>query len=125
MIVFPNAKINVGLNITGVRKNGYHDIESVFYPIPLRDVLEVVAADDGVTEMRVGGLPLEGDVNDNSVLKAYRLLKEQYDLPAVKIYLEKVPEAAPAASPTWVSSNIWRNWVFLWTWLQVPVWAAL
>ena len=90
MIVFPNAKINVGLNITGVRKNGYHDIESVFYPIPLRDVLEVVAADDGVTEMRVGGLPLEGDVNDNSVLKAYRLLKEQYDLPAVKIYLEKV-----------------------------------
>lgn len=90
MIVFPNAKINVGLNITGVRKDGYHDIESVFYPIPLKDVLEVVVAEDGQTEMQVGGLLLDGKVSDNSVMKAYNLLKEQFDLPPVKIYLEKV-----------------------------------
>ncbi len=90
MIVFPNAKINVGLNITGVRKDGYHEIESVFYPIPLKDVLEIVEAEDGVTEMKVSGLAIDGDVNDNSVMKAYGLLKKQFDLPAVKIYLEKI-----------------------------------
>lgn len=90
MIVFPNAKINVGLNITGVRKDGYHEIESVFYPIPLSDVLEIVVADDGLTEMSVSGLKIDGDVTDNSVMKAYRLLKEQFGLPAVKIYLEKI-----------------------------------
>lgn len=90
MIVFPNAKINVGLNITGKRADGYHNIESVFYPIPLKDVLEIVVAEDGVTEMKICGLNIDGDVSDNSVTKAYRLMKEQYCLPAVKIYLEKI-----------------------------------
>ncbi len=90
MIVFPNAKINVGLNITSKRVDGYHNIESVFYPIPLKDVLEIVVAEDGVTEMQIGGISIDGDVSDNTVMKAYRLLKEAYDLPAVKIFLEKV-----------------------------------
>lgn len=90
MIVFPNAKINVGLNITSKRADGYHNLESVFYPIPLKDVLEIVVAEDGVTEMQIGGLSIDGDVSNNTVMKAYRLLKEEYDLPAVKIFLEKV-----------------------------------
>lgn len=90
MIVFPNAKINVGLNITSKRADGYHNLESVFYPIPLKDVLEIVVADDGVTEMQIGGISIDGDVSDNTVMKAYRILQEEYGLPAVKIFLEKV-----------------------------------
>ncbi len=90
MIVFPNAKINVGLNITSKRADGYHNLESVFYPIPLKDVLEIVVAEDGVTEMKIGGLAIDGEVSDNTVMKAYRLLKEEFDLPPVKIFMEKV-----------------------------------
>lgn len=89
MVVFPNAKINLGLNIVSKRSDGYHDIETLFYPIGLHDVLEVVPAAGGRTRMQVSGIPVEGADADNLVLKAYRLMQECYDLPPVEISLYK------------------------------------
>lgn len=91
MIVFPNAKINLGLNITGVRPDGYHDIETLFYPIPLEDVLEVVPAsfDDKEYEFTCTGMPSNFPAEDNLAVKAYLLLKKDYDMPPVRINLHK------------------------------------
>jgi 4-diphosphocytidyl-2-C-methyl-D-erythritol kinase len=88
MILFPNAKINIGLNIIEKRPDNYHNIESVFMPIPLCDVLEVVEAKE--TSLHLSGIPIDGDSNDNLIMKAYRLMQEQYDLPPVEIHLEKI-----------------------------------
>ena len=90
MIAFPNAKINLGLNITEKRPDGFHNIETVFYPIDLYDVLEIIKATDGQTSFRSTGLDIPGSQKHNLCLKAYNLLKEKYDLPAVKIHLHKV-----------------------------------
>lgn len=90
MVVFPNAKINIGLNIVEKRPDNYHNIESVFYPIPLKDILEVVEANDGTTEMIIEGLKIDGPIESNLVMKAYNLLKSEYNLPPVKIYMNKL-----------------------------------
>jgi 4-diphosphocytidyl-2-C-methyl-D-erythritol kinase len=97
MITFPNAKINLGLNIVEKRQDGYHNLETVFYPIPLEDALEVTIAerDEGV-ELTQTGIVLPGNCNDNLVVKAYRLLQHNgYNLPAVDIALHKgIPSGA-------------------------------
>lgn len=93
MISFPNAKINIGLNIVAKRADGFHNLQSVFYPVPLRDVLEVVVdtvASKGEISMRTTGLAITGDVEKNLCTRAYRMLHELYDLPAVKVHLHKV-----------------------------------
>lgn len=90
MITFPNAKINVGLYITRRRPDGYHDLETLFYPIDLCDILEIVPAQDDNTTLTITGIPVDGDVEKNLVMRAYRLLQSQYDLPAVEIHLHKV-----------------------------------
>ncbi len=87
MIVFPNAKINIGLNIVGRRPDGYHDLETIFYPINVRDALEVV---EGVeTGFYSSGIEIPGHANENLCLKAYQLLRRDYLLPAVSIHLHK------------------------------------
>lgn len=89
MVVFPNGKINLGLNVTRKRADGYHDLETIFYPTQLQDVLEIIHGDD--LEFTVSGLPVAGDSTDNLCLKAYHLLKKDFtDLSAVKIHLHKV-----------------------------------
>jgi 4-diphosphocytidyl-2-C-methyl-D-erythritol kinase len=97
MITFPNAKINLGLNVVEKRTDGYHNLETVFYPVPLEDALEVVVAEraEGVTLSQTG-IVLAGDCEDNLVVKAYRLLeREGYRLPAVDIFLHKgIPSGA-------------------------------
>ena len=90
MLVFPNCKINLGLSIVEKRNDGFHNIETVFYPIPLFDVLEVIPSEDGETEFFSSGLPIPGDANKNLCFKAYQLLKKDFDLPPVKIHLHKV-----------------------------------
>ncbi|MDR2809091.1 MAG: 4-(cytidine 5'-diphospho)-2-C-methyl-D-erythritol kinase, partial [Tannerellaceae bacterium] len=67
MICFPNAKINLGLNVLGKRPDGYHNIETVFYPIPLRDALEVVEAE--TFSFSQTGIPLDAAIEDNLVVK--------------------------------------------------------
>ena len=95
MIIFPNAKINLGLNVTSRRLDGYHNIETLFYPIGLRDILEVVPAHNN--SRRSTGCTLHGtgidvgcNFDENLVVKAYHLLNKYYPLPAMDIYLWKV-----------------------------------
>jgi 4-diphosphocytidyl-2-C-methyl-D-erythritol kinase len=87
MINFPNAKINIGLNITKRRPDGYHDLETVFYPIKINDVLELIESDE--LSFEASGLGIPGRVEDNLCIKGYHLLKKDFDLPPVKIHLHK------------------------------------
>ncbi len=91
MLLFPNAKINLGLNILSRRPDKYHDISTVFYPVGWSDALEVIPAEDDQKECRLhlSGLPVDGDVQDNLVVKAYRMLMQDYTLPSVEVYLHK------------------------------------
>jgi 4-diphosphocytidyl-2-C-methyl-D-erythritol kinase len=93
MIVFPNCKINLGLQILRKREDGFHDLETIFYPIPLRDGLEIIQHPNPITDVEYSssGLTVEGNISDNICVKAYRLLKQDFpDLPAVKVHLHKV-----------------------------------
>lgn len=87
MINFPHAKINLGLNVTSRRPDGYHNIETIFYPIKLNDVLEVIEV--GELGFESAGLDIPGRVEDNLCIKGYHLLKKDFDLPPVKIFLYK------------------------------------
>lgn len=90
MLVFPNCKINLGLFVVKKRDDGFHNIETVFYPIPLYDVLEMIPSKNGNTSFNSSGIPIPGDENKNLCIKAYHLLNKDFDLPAVKIHLHKV-----------------------------------
>lgn len=97
MITFPNAKINLGLNITEKRPDGYHNLETIFYPIPLEDALEVCPREEGEGKYSLSqsGLAIEGDPDKNLVVKAYKLLDEACGLPPADIYLYKhIPSGA-------------------------------
>ena len=94
MIVFPCAKINLGLNIVGKRADGYHNIETVFYPVPLFDALEIKYMSDDFPsqepcDLKVTGNAIDCNENENLVIKAYRLLAEDFDLPRVHAHLFK------------------------------------
>ena len=87
MIIFPNAKINIGLNVINRREDGYHNLETIFYPIKINDVLEVIEADE--MSFKSAGLEIPGRMEDNLCIKGYHLLKKDFDLPPVKIFLYK------------------------------------
>ena len=87
MICFPNAKINLGLNVIRKRADGYHDIETVFYPIPMKDALEVVSADQ--FSFHQMGIPVDAPTEKNLVMKALNRLRERYDIPPLEIHLLK------------------------------------
>ena len=91
MIVFPNCKINLGLNIISKRDDGYHNLETVFYPLPFYDVLEIITSDNKQNELIISQeLKLKEKQKTIFVLKAYELLKKDFShLPFVKIYLQK------------------------------------
>jgi 4-diphosphocytidyl-2-C-methyl-D-erythritol kinase len=93
MITYPNAKINIGLNITERRPDGYHNIESVFYPINLQDAVEIKTIEgeepQGGYKLKVSGTILDGTPDDNLVVKAYKLLRKDFNFPAQKIHLYK------------------------------------
>ncbi len=91
MTIFPNAKINIGLNITGKRKDGYHNIESLFYPVDLRDALEFVVQTTGEDsdEINVTGIETDCSMNDNLVIKAMNLLRNEFSIPPLKLHLHK------------------------------------
>ena len=89
MICFPNAKINLGLHITERRPDGYHNIESVFYPIPFKDVLEIICIEGNKDQWVFYGLPIPGDVEGNLAYKALQLLRKDFEIPTLKICLQK------------------------------------
>jgi 4-diphosphocytidyl-2-C-methyl-D-erythritol kinase len=90
MLAFPNCKINLGLYITKRRDDGYHDLETVFYPLKLRESLEIVPSKKA--SLHVTGLPVMGKPENNLVWKAYELMKTKFPgkIPPFNIYLHKV-----------------------------------
>ena len=97
MITYPNAKINLGLNIVEKRPDGYHNLETVFYPINLQDALEVnLLEGEEEFSLKVSGVPIDGEPDNNLVVKAYRLLKKDYpEMPAIDIHMYKhIPTGA-------------------------------
>lgn len=93
MIGYPNAKINIGLHITEKRSDGFHNLETIMYPVPLTDALEFVESDS--LKFESSGLPIDGSPDQNLVLKAYHLLQAKYNLPSVHIHLhKKIPMGA-------------------------------
>jgi len=87
MITFPNAKINIGLNITERRADGYHNLETIFYPVKINDALEVIESNK--LKFESSGLEIPGRMEDNLCVKGYHLLKKSFDLPPVAIHLHK------------------------------------
>jgi len=88
MVAYANGKINIGLHITGKRADGYHDIETVFYPFGYCDIVEITEKTSGQTSLEISGMALPADA-DNLCLRAYRLLRQRHDLPPVHIHLHK------------------------------------
>ena len=86
MVVFPNAKINLGLRIVAKRPDGYHDLLSCFYPVGWTDALEILPS--STMDFTATGLPIPGD--GNLCLRAYRLLQGDWNLPPVRMHLHKV-----------------------------------
>lgn len=87
MVVFPNAKINIGLNVVSKRPDGYHNLETIFYPVSLRDALEMVESEE--TKLTTSGIEIDGPADKNLILKAYYLLQQEFDLPPVHFHLHK------------------------------------
>lgn len=95
MLTNPCAKINLGLYVTGRRPDGYHDLLTVFYPIPLSDTLEVELSKTNDWSLRTVGIKVEGKMADNLVARVYLALRKEFDLPPVDIYLDKhIPTGA-------------------------------
>jgi 4-diphosphocytidyl-2-C-methyl-D-erythritol kinase len=87
MIVFPNAKINIGLYVTDKRDDGYHNIATIFYPLPLMDVLEIVDAEH--LSLTIHNRKIEGELADNLIYKAYQLLSNDFDITPVETHILK------------------------------------
>lgn len=93
MLLFPNAKINIGLNIVRKRPDGYHDISTVMYPIPLKDELEISKSEK--LSFSIDGIPLADDGKENLVLRAWRLVDHEYNIGNVNMRLRKnIPSGA-------------------------------
>ncbi|MEO5571960.1 MAG: 4-(cytidine 5'-diphospho)-2-C-methyl-D-erythritol kinase [Bacteroidia bacterium] len=105
MVCFPNSKINLGLNIVEKRSDGYHNIETIFYPVQWCDVLEVgswksevgsfpIQSGQEILEEKINfsgsGLDVDGDSKNNLCVKAYELLKKDFQLPIIKMHLHKI-----------------------------------
>jgi len=88
MIAFPHCKINLGLHVISKRDDGYHNIETCFYPVPWTDILEIIPATE--FSFTSSGSVIPGREEDNLCIKAYHLLQSQFDLAPVKIHLHKV-----------------------------------
>lgn len=90
MVAFPNCKINLGLNVLQKREDGYHNIETVFYPVPVYDVLEIITYTGHQTSLNTSGISIS-QYEENLCLKAYHFLKKDFpQLPAIQMHLHKI-----------------------------------
>jgi len=95
MVDFPNAKINLGLRVTGRRTDGYHEIQTLFFPVGISDVLEIIPNHSEGTHIKVSGLVPEGDPKDNLCVKAWEVLHVEKGIQGADIYLHKrIPSGA-------------------------------
>jgi 4-diphosphocytidyl-2-C-methyl-D-erythritol kinase len=94
LVLFPNCKINLGLRVTGKRPDGYHDLETIFYPVQLRDAAEITRQGpegkrDGF-KLTITGTDIPGDISSNLCTKAWQLIKKDFPgIPAVRMHLHK------------------------------------
>ena len=88
MISFPHCKINLGLRVLSKRSDGYHNIETCFYPVPYTDILEIISASE--FSFTQSGIKVRGKDEDNLCLKAYRLIQEEFGIDFVKMHLHKI-----------------------------------
>src|ERR1035437_8520632 len=87
MLCFPNAKINIGLNVVEKRSDGFHNLETIFLPIAMTDALECIESKSLTFEN--SGLIVDGDSLNNLCIKAWNCIKQDYDIPFVHIHLHK------------------------------------
>ncbi len=90
MVIFPNAKINLGLSVLSKRGDGFHQIESAMVPVPINDALELIVATDRNFGLTVSGIEINGHPENNLCVKAWKLLQPAYNLPGIKMHLHKV-----------------------------------
>lgn len=92
MISFPNCKINLGLNIVGKRADGFHDIETIFYPLPWSDILEITRTTDKESgiDFRSSGIRIYGGKETNLCVRAYQLVAKDHPIGAVRMHLHKI-----------------------------------
>lgn len=92
MVCYPNAKINIGLNVVEKRSDGYHNLETIFFPTPLTDILELVRNEDSIAPYTwsSSGIEIDAHPDDNICIKALMLVKEKYDIPPINIHLHKM-----------------------------------
>jgi 4-diphosphocytidyl-2-C-methyl-D-erythritol kinase len=95
MICFPNAKINLGLNIVSKREDGYHNLETIFYPVAIRDALEIVPAKDEQDHFVEAGTKVGVPAENNLVMKALHLVRTRHNIPPQEVHLlKKIPFGA-------------------------------
>ena len=98
MICFPNAKINLGLNIVSQRNDGFHNLETIFYPINLKDGLEIINSNSNEQyQLFQTGIKIDGDPSSNIVIKALELVRNhsKVNIPNIDIHLlKKIPTGA-------------------------------
>lgn len=95
MYIYPCCKINLGLYVTSRREDGYHNLHTVFYPVPLCDTLEVEQSRAASWSLQLAGTPVAGNPEENLVVKVYLALRDEFQLPPVDIYLDKhIPTGA-------------------------------
>ncbi len=93
MVVFPNAKINLGLQVIGKRADGYHDVETLLYPVDWCDILEILEAK--ADQYTFTGIPTTTQKEDNLCYKAVALLRQNYEVPPINLHLHKtIPHGA-------------------------------
>ncbi len=90
MVTFPNAKINLGLHVFNKLETGFHNLETVFYPVDLCDILEIIPSEDSKFSFHSSGLAIPGDEKQNLCIRAYDLLKADFDIPPINLHLHKV-----------------------------------
>lgn len=90
MLLFSGSKINLGLAITEKRADGFHNLETVFFPLKWQDAIELIeSSDNQMFELIFSGIPIQGSSKDNIIYKAYELLQKDYTLPKIKVHLLK------------------------------------
>ncbi len=96
MICYPNAKLNLGLHVVNKREDGYHNLETVFYPLHICDALEVIVAPKSRKDtLRTYGLQIDAPEKDNLVMRAVKLMRKHFKFPAVEVHLyKKIPSGA-------------------------------
>lgn len=96
MICFPNAKINLGLNIVSRRSDGYHNLETIFYPVPVKDALEIIVREEQTSDTFIeAGIEVDSPPDSNLVMKALKLMRAHYNFPPIEVHLlKKIPFGA-------------------------------